>query len=561
MNLLTTETTEILQVGNSLTSMTQAISDISNNPSGTDKAATIFSMAGVVTSVISQDHPFTKALSNGLGINLSSLGLVLNGIQINEAYNAYQVAANSGDSVAISVAQTNLYDKSLAFYAAIGATMAAIPVPAIREVGLGIWFTGTAAQQVMNGNAQKTFDIIGESIAQTLADLNGGPTLTVNTYATQTGEIATVSFTDQYGINHGEFGKTSGNAAVDLTDNIPTFITPTITITSNGPSVQSQIDSWNTDSISKTSAAAVHVSNDAYMNAWNTAYQGISTEAAQSGNTADYANAILASAGLGPKSLATYAPSDTAIAEYSKAANNIVDQPWVNYSDWADAEAYIFDFYTSENKLGPSMVHKDVFDFANNGGSPIVVDLNGDGLHTVDISVRHVRFDINGDDVSDQTAWLSGDDGFIAYDANGNGKVDGVNELFGSLERGGGYAELAALDENEDGRISVFDSKYALLSVWQDRNQDAITNPGEMTSLSAAKIESLSLSFLSQEVRDHKNLIGEISDVIIDGERRQVADVYFRFAPGRVKSMANEWVSPSSELLPDDRFATLATTI
>lgn len=187
--------------------------------------------------------------------------------------------------------------------------------------------------------------------------------------------------------------------------------------------------------------------------------------------------------------------------------------------------------------------------------------MNGDGIHSTNISSHYVHFDINGDKVPDQTAWISSDDGFVAFDANKDGKINGVNELFGSLERGAGYAELAAFDENGDGKISAQDGRYGALSIWQDRNQNGNTDAGELLSLPQAKIDALYLNFLSQEVRDNKNLLGEISDAVVDGDIHQMADVYFRFAPGRVSASSFDPPLPSSLILADDRYATMATTI
>ena len=49
------------------------------------------------------------------------------------------------------------------------------------------------------------------------------------------------------------------------------------------------------------------------------------------------------------------------------------------------------------------------------------------------------------------------------FDANGNGRIDDVNELFGGTERGVGYQELGAFDSNKDGVVNGLDSDFGRL--------------------------------------------------------------------------------------------------
>jgi hypothetical protein len=58
--------------------------------------------------------------------------------------------------------------------------------------------------------------------------------------------------------------------------------------------------------------------------------------------------------------------------------------------------------------------------------------------------------------------------GFLVLDANGNGRIDDISEMFGDRFQGG-YAELAGYDSNHDGKISLGDLIWSELKVWQDR--------------------------------------------------------------------------------------------
>jgi hypothetical protein len=157
-----------------------------------------------------------------------------------------------------------------------------------------------------------------------------------------------------------------------------------------------------------------------------------------------------------------------------------------------------------------------------------VIDLQGDGISTLSPSDVHVRFDLTGDGVKDRVGWLDGSDGFIVRDLNGNGAIDGVQEMFGGMHRGEGYGELAELDGNRDGVISMADADFTSLLVWQDLNVDGITDQGELRTLSEAGVSLLSLRYANVDNWQNENFIGESSFALRDGREVEMADVYFR---------------------------------
>ncbi|MCL6484678.1 MAG: carboxypeptidase regulatory-like domain-containing protein, partial [Janthinobacterium lividum] len=68
--------------------------------------------------------------------------------------------------------------------------------------------------------------------------------------------------------------------------------------------------------------------------------------------------------------------------------------------------------------------------------TPIVIDLNGDGVHTIARADFHGSFDLLGTGSAIESGWVSADDGLLAIDNNGNGKIDNISELFGGNEKG-----------------------------------------------------------------------------------------------------------------------------
>ncbi|WP_397380338.1 hypothetical protein [Pseudomonas sp.] len=96
---------------------------------------------------------------------------------------------------------------------------------------------------------------------------------------------------------------------------------------------------------------------------------------------------------------------------------------------------------------------------------PLVLDLAGNGFSTSGLT-RPVRFDLDGDGRQDQISVPTGDDALLAYDSNGNGRIDDGRELFGDQNgAANGFAELAKYDDNRDGRIDKQDAIFERLAL------------------------------------------------------------------------------------------------
>jgi VCBS repeat-containing protein len=148
----------------------------------------------------------------------------------------------------------------------------------------------------------------------------------------------------------------------------------------------------------------------------------------------------------------------------------------------------------------------------NASAPPVALDLDGDGVEFVS-SGAGVAFDYNGDGSPENTAWVGRDDGLLAIDRNGNGRVDDGSEIVFARD---GLTDLEGLaadhDSNGDGVLDANDADFAKFGVWQDANGNGVSDAGEFQSLSDAGIASIGL------VSDGNAYTAAGGDVAVSGE-------------------------------------------
>ncbi|MGI2034674.1 DUF5801 repeats-in-toxin domain-containing protein [Rhizobium panacihumi] len=164
-------------------------------------------------------------------------------------------------------------------------------------------------------------------------------------------------------------------------------------------------------------------------------------------------------------------------------------------ANWGLIDKLVIDVAGAEGS-GSRHIVVDDFQYALSSVSdPIVLDLDHNGFAFSSID-NGVSFDINADGHQDKVAWTS-TDGILAYDLDGNGKIDNGSELFTPSFNGGHYASglaaLATLDSNGDGKIDAHDEAFSKLSIWIDANNDGVSDAGELSSLFDHAVSSISL--------------------------------------------------------------------
>jgi hypothetical protein len=172
---------------------------------------------------------------------------------------------------------------------------------------------------------------------------------------------------------------------------------------------------------------------------------------------------------------------------------------------------------------------------ARHTATPLLLDLNGDGVQTVSVD-NGVLFDIANTGTLARTGWANANDGLLVRDINHDGSINNGAELFGNgtlladgSHAANGFAALAQFDSNQDEKIDVQDAVFQELKVWRDANGDGVSQPGELLGLKELGIASFNLNAATNTTGDNGNLHGLVSSyTTTDGAVHDLADVWFQ---------------------------------
>ena len=167
--------------------------------------------------------------------------------------------------------------------------------------------------------------------------------------------------------------------------------------------------------------------------------------------------------------------------------------------------------------------------------SPLVLDLDDDGIELTALAGSATHFDLTVDGFAELTGWVAPDDALLAFDVNGNGVIDNGSELFGDQTGyDNGFLALAVHDDNGDGIINVQDAIFSELVVWQDLNGDGISAAIETQGLEDVGITSISLTATSSNYQIEGNdILWEGAFARADGTTGLIVDAFFDTDPIR----------------------------
>ena len=161
---------------------------------------------------------------------------------------------------------------------------------------------------------------------------------------------------------------------------------------------------------------------------------------------------------------------------------------------------------------------------------PVVIDLDNNGIQMTALLSSSIFFDLDKDGYLENTSWTK--DGILSIDLNGDKTINNIAELFsehyGDGSAKSGLEALASLDSNKNGIISATDAQFNKILVWQDLNQDGISQANELKTLAQHGINSINLNGLATETVQDGNIIRKQSLFTRnDGTGGIVADVAF----------------------------------
>jgi Ca2+-binding EF-hand superfamily protein len=119
---------------------------------------------------------------------------------------------------------------------------------------------------------------------------------------------------------------------------------------------------------------------------------------------------------------------------------------------------------------------------------PIYLDTNHDGQLNVEKLKKNIKFDMNGDGITDTVKEWNTQDAQLVYDANGDGQINNGREMMNEVGLNGeqnkyknGWDKARdVFDANHDGYIDAKELEKA--SFWTDKDGDGKVDEGEMLS-------------------------------------------------------------------------------
>jgi Ca2+-binding RTX toxin-like protein len=198
----------------------------------------------------------------------------------------------------------------------------------------------------------------------------------------------------------------------------------------------------------------------------------------------------------------------------------------ITLTDFVNGEAGI----NLRTRAATPVPSKNDSDKPPTGSDPLVLDLDGDGIELTPLNEHRVYFDLSDDGLADRVGWVAPDDGLLARDVDGDGRIVGQAELFGTSTIDG-FVVLSRYDSNLDGVVNSADEIWSSLRIWRDADTDGDTDAGELQSLTHYGITSISLNARPVDRVSSNNVLAFTSTYDLgDGAKREIASAYLQMS-------------------------------
>lgn len=132
---------------------------------------------------------------------------------------------------------------------------------------------------------------------------------------------------------------------------------------------------------------------------------------------------------------------------------------------------------------------------------PLVINYDG---RAADLTDLRFDFDLDADGSAESLPVLARGSGYLALDADRNGRIDDGRELFGA-QSGNGFADLKKFDADGNGWLDDADPAFAALGVWFP---DGELKPLKETGVGALNLDSAWTPFALKD--DDNNARGQV---------------------------------------------------
>lgn len=162
----------------------------------------------------------------------------------------------------------------------------------------------------------------------------------------------------------------------------------------------------------------------------------------------------------------------------------------------------------------------------SDGGKPILLDLDDNGIEITELSKSTQFFDTGGDGLLHRTAWAGDGDGVLFIDDDGDGTISEKREFvfteWDPTAKDDLEALRAAFDSNDDGVLDASDARFADFKVLVT-NPDGSTTAQTLAQLGITEID-LTADTTRIELPDGSMITGQTSFTRSDGSTGTVAN-------------------------------------